>query len=425
MLGIKEIFKAPKALETKLKHKDPTFSLKPILAVHEEMAKVKSDLDNARARLNASSKQIGEKKQKGEDTSELFSLVKTLKEDVRQLQEAYPPLEAQYESLMSETPNIPDDDIKVSLDPKDNVEISTFSKKPTFDFAIKNHLELSEQHNLFDFKRGAKLSGSNWPVYVDQGARLEWALLNFMIDTHNKNGFTFHLLPHLVHPEIMHGSGQLPKFENQLFKIKDEDYNLYLLPTSEVALNGLHYDEILDESELPKLYSSYTPCFRREAGAAGKTERGLIRMHQFNKVEMFAFTTPEQSNEIFEKMQASAEEILQKLEMHYRNMLLVTGDMSFGAARTLDIEAWLPGQDRYMEVSSISNCRSFQARRSKIRYKKSNEKPTFVHTLNGSGLATSRLMVALLENNQQKDGSIVLPKILHPYFGKDRIRKTS
>lgn len=421
MLGIKEILKDPKSVEEKLKRKDPTFTIQPILSAYEKAAKSKTELDEARNQLNVASKEIGEKKQKGQDTADLFSLVKDLKLKVQSLESTYPPLETAFEHLMSETPNLPDDDILISPDPKDNVEVASFGKKPTFSFTPKNHLELSEQHHLFDFKRGAKISGTNWPVYVDRGARLEWALLNLMIDTHIKNGFTFHLLPHLVHPEIMYGSGQLPKFESQLFKLKDDDYDLFLIPTAEVPLNGLHYDEIFEESELPKLYTAYTPCFRREAGSAGKNERGLIRVHQFNKVEMFAFTTPEESDAIFDKMVTSAGEILQKLELHYRNMLLVTGDMSFAAARTLDVEVWLPGQDRYYEVSSISNCRTFQSRRSKTRYKKGTDKPAFVHTLNGSGLATSRLMVALLENNQQKDGTILLPKALHSYFGSDRI----
>jgi seryl-tRNA synthetase len=237
-----------------------------------------------------------------------------------------------------------------------------------------------------------------------------------MIETHIKNGFTFHLVPHLVRPQTMYGSGQLPKFEKQLFKLTDDDYDLFLIPTSEVPLNGLLSDEIIPEEELPKLCTSYTPCFRREAGSHGKAERGLIRVHQFNKVEMFAFTKPEESDQIFEKMMRSAEEVLEKLELHYRNMLLVTGDMSYAAAKTVDIEVFLPGQDRYYEVSSVSNCRDFQARRSKIRYKKDQKTNEFVHTLNGSGLATSRLMVALLENNQNADGTITLPKALRPYL---------
>jgi seryl-tRNA synthetase len=222
--------------------------------------------------------------------------------------------------------------------------------------------------------------------------------------------------PHLVKPEIMFGSGQLPKFEHQLFKLHDEQHQLYLIPTSEVVLNGMHYDEILHEADLPLKYCAYTPCFRREAGAAGSQERGLIRTHQFNKVEMFAFTTPAQSERMFEEMLASAEQVLQGLNLHYRLMLLVTGDMSFAAAKTVDVEVWLPGQNRYYEVSSISLCTDYQARRSLIRFRKKEEKPEFVHTLNGSGLATSRLMVALLENNQEADGSVQLPIVLHKYL---------
>ena len=231
------------------------------------------------------------------------------------------------------------------------------------------------------------------------------------------------MVPHLVRSEIMFASGQLPKFEKQLFKLHDEDYELYLIPTSEVALNGLHKDEIFKEEDLPTKYCCYSPCFRREAGAAGSQERGLIRVHQFNKVEMFCFTTPEQSEKIFAEMQASAESILRGLGLHYRSMLLVTGDMSFAAAKTVDVEAWLPGQNRYYEVSSVSNCTDFQSRRSQIRYKKKEDKPELIHTLNGSGLATSRLMVSLLENNQQADGSVILPEVLHKYMNGINILK--
>jgi seryl-tRNA synthetase len=216
----------------------------------------------------------------------------------------------------------------------------------------------------------------------------------------------------------MTGTGQLPKFESQFYKLQDEEFQLYLIPTAEVPLNGLYFDEIIEGKKLPLKYAAYTPCFRREAGAAGKQERGLIRTHQFNKVELFCFTKPEESSEIFEKMMASAEEVLRGLKLHYRDMLLVTGDMSYASAKTIDIEVWLPGQNRYYEVSSVSNCTDFQARRSNTRFKNTpEEKPQFVHTLNGSGVATSRLMVALLENNQEEDGSVVIPEVLRPYLG--------
>jgi seryl-tRNA synthetase len=309
------------------------------------------------------------------------------------------------------------DDIKVSESPLENVLIKEVGEKPQFNFPFKNHVELNERLNLFDFKRGAKIAGSGWPIYRGLGAQLEWALINYMIGIHIKNGFEQWMPPAVVRREIMYGSGQLPKFDNQQFRIQNNDFDLYMIPTAEVPLNGLHADEILPEEELPLRYIAYTPCFRREAGAAGSQERGLIRMHQFNKVEMFCFTKPEDSMAMFDKMMASAEEILQGLGLHYRNMLLVTGDMSFASARTVDIEVWLPGQNRYYEVSSVSNCTDYQSRRSNIRYKKKDDKPEFVHTLNGSGLATSRLMVGLLENNQNADGSVNIPSVLQPYLG--------
>jgi seryl-tRNA synthetase len=311
------------------------------------------------------------------------------------------------------------DDIPVFPGPEDNVCIKEWGEKRSFSFPFKNHVELNEKLKLFDFVRGAKISGSGWPLYTNLGARLEWALINFMLDIHRKNGFTQIMPPLLVRPETMFGSAHLPKFESQLFKIKDEDYQLYFIPTSESPLNGLHAGEILDEQQLPLKYTAYTPCFRREAGAAGSQERGLIRMHQFNKVELFCLCKPEDSPVIYQQMLDSAEEVLQGLGLHYRNMLLTTGDMSFAAAKTIDIEVWLPGQNRYYEVSSVSNCTDFQARRSETRYRSKQEKPHFIHTLNGSGLATSRLMVALLENNQQEDGSVLVPKVLHRYLGEE------
>lgn len=425
MLGIKDIVKDPIRVEKELQKKDKDVRIGPVVSAYEEMCRVKTNLEDLRAKLNHHSKEIGEYKRAGKDPSALMHGLTEIKEASQKAAVECSELEAKFESLIAGLPNLPDSDIKVSEDPADNVCVKTSGKKREFGFTPKNHLELSDIHNLFDFKRGAKLSGTGWPVYTGVGAQLEWALLNLMIETHNENGFTFHLLPHLVRPDVMYGSGQLPKFEHQLFKVKDEDYELYLIPTAEVALNGLHYDEILKEDELPKRYSAYTPCFRREAGAAGSQERGLIRVHQFNKVEMFAFCTPEESNQIFDQMVASAELILEKLELHYRSMLLVTGDMSYGAARTLDIEVWLPGQNRYYEVSSVSNCRDFQARRSKIRYKTKDGQTQFVHTLNGSGLATSRLMVALLENNQQEDGSIILPKALQKTLGVEILQANS
>ncbi len=416
MLDIKLLRKDPQKVEEKLRGKDRTVSLGPILEMDEEIRRVIAEVEELQARRNSLSKEIGEKKRRGEDVAGLMSEVGGLGDKVGTLNHRRTELEHELTQKLACLPNIPADDVKVSLDPKDNVCMKSWGEKREFDFTFKNHIELNEKLYLFDFKRAAKISGSGWPAYRGMGARLEWALLNYMIDIHIENGFEMWLPPLLVHPETIFASGQLPKFESQLFKIKDDDYQLYLIPTSEAALCGMHRDEIIPSEEFPKRYMAYTPCFRREAGAAGSQERGLIRMHQFNKVEMFAFTLPSQSEEMFEQMIQSAEEILQGLNLHYRNMLLVTGDMSFAAMKTVDVEVWLPGQNRYYEVSSISNCGDFQARRGLIRSKHKEEKPELVHTLNGSGLATSRLMVALLENNQRPDGSVEIPLVLHHYL---------
>jgi seryl-tRNA synthetase len=416
MLDLKNLRKDPQGLEVKLKNKVPEVSLSPVIALDEQLRSLKTEVEELKSKKNQASKEIGQKKQKGEDVTPFMNEMNALGEKISAGDREVTRVEQELEQTVAMLPNIPMDDVPISDSPKDNVCIKTWGEKREFDFPFKNHVELNERLKFFDFARAAKTSGSGWPLYVGMGARLEWALLNYMLDTHRKNGFTQVIPPLLVRPETMYGSGQLPKFEHQLFKIRDEDYNLYLIPTSEVSLNGMHLDEILDEECLPLKYTAYTPCFRREAGAAGSQERGLIRMHQFNKVELFCLTKPEDSERIYEEMLASAEEILQGLEIHYRNMLLTTGDMSFAAAKTIDIEVWLPGQNRYYEVSSVSNCTDFQARRSQIRFRHKNEKPQFVHTLNGSGLATSRLMVALLENNQQKDGSILVPKVLHKYL---------
>ncbi len=421
MLDIKRIRKDKEVLEKLLQTKDPEISLTPILELDEKIRETKASVEELKSARNTLSKEIGDKKRAKEDTSTLMGQTEGLSSKITTLDKELLSLEESFTCQLSCIPNTPMEGIKVSLDPKDNVCIKTSGEKPSFSFPFKNHVELNETLHLFDFPRGAKVAGSGWPIYKEFGAQLEWALINYMIDIHIENGFMMWMIPHLVKPEMMFGSGQLPKFEKQLFKINDDDYNLYLIPTSEVALNALHSDEIFEESELPKRYMSYSPCFRREAGAAGSAERGLIRVHQFNKVEMFCFATPEQSETLFNEMLASAEKILQGLNLHYRNMLLVTGDMSFAAAKTIDVEVWLPGQNRYYEVSSISNCTDYQARRSQIRFRKKEEKPEFIHTLNGSGLATSRLMVALLENNQQEDGSICIPEALHKYFKGPKI----
>ena len=417
MLDIKLIRKDRAAVEEKLKTKEPQIDLSSIVQMDTQIREKKTRVENLKANRNEISQKIGELKRQKQDAKELMDQVAAQADEIHSLDKEVTELEKQFNHEMAKLPNLPMDDIKVSQDPKDNVNIKEVGKKPEFNFAFKNHVELNEKLNIFDFKRGAKISGSGWPVYRGMGARLEWALLNYMLEIHIKNGFEQWIPPLLVREETVFASGQLPKFENQQFKIHDKDYQLYLIPTAEVPLNGLHSDETIPEDKLPLKYVAYTPCFRREAGAAGSQERGLIRVHQFNKVEMFCYTKPEDSLKVFDFMLSSAEEVLQGLGMHYRNMLLVTGDMSFPSVRTVDIEVWLPGQNRYYEVSSVSNCGDFQSRRSNTRYRNKEGKSEFVHTLNGSGLATSRLMVALLENNQNADGSVNIPEVLRKYVG--------
>lgn len=417
MLDIKLIRDDPEKIEAQLKTKDPSVELRTLLKLDEQIREIKTEVEALKSERNALSKEIGDRKRKGEDAQELFTKVGSFGDKIKRYDEKLIDLEEKFHIELSNLPNIPHKDVKESLDKEDNVCIKEYGKKTHFSFPFKNHLELNEKHDLFDLDRGAKISGAGWPVYKAMGARLEWGLLNMMLDFHIKNGFIQWMTPLLVRQEMMYGSGQFPKFKDQAYELIDKQFALSLLPTAEVALNALHYDEILNEEELPLKYVAYTPCFRREAGAAGKNERGLIRTHQFNKVEMFAFCHPDRSGAMFDTFVESAETLLEMLELPYKRMLLVTGDMSFSGAKTIDIEVYLPGQERYMEVSSISNCTDFQARRSKIRFREKNEKPQFVHTLNGSGLATSRLMVALLENHQKADGSIVIPKALQKYIG--------
>jgi seryl-tRNA synthetase len=416
MLDIKLIRQNPKEIEEKLKNKLPDIDIFKILSLDDEIRKIQTKTDDLKSKRNIASKKIGEKKRNKEDVSSIVEEMTKISIEISELDKRYKELDEKRFYLLSTLPNLPDDDIPMSLNVEDNKCIKTYKEKRKFDFPFKNHLELNEKLHLFDFKRATKIAGNRFSMYTNLGARLEWALLNYMIDIHLQNGFKQIIPPVLVKESIMYGAAQIPKFSDQLFHILDEDYNLYLIPTAEVALNGIHYDEIIEEEKLPFKYVAYTPCFRREAGTHGKQERGLIRTHQFNKVELFCVTKPEDSENIQQEMLKSAEDVLQGLEMHYRNMLLCSIDMSFASSKTIDIEVYLPGQDRYYEVSSVSNCRDFQARRSKIRCKKKEEKPRLAHTLNASGLATSRLMIAILENNQQEDGSVLIPTVLRKYL---------
>lgn len=417
MLDIKLLLEDPQHYESLLKRKDPEISLVVTLEIYKNYKEKNAALESAQAAMNQKAKQIGQMKQQGEEISATVEELSTLKARLGALKEEVSALEKSFNDLMSFLPNLPDPDLKVSMDPKDNEVVKEYGDKPSFPFEIKHHVEIATDLDLIDFERGAKVAGRGFPIYKGLGARLEWALLQFMIDYHIENGYEMHLLPHLAKPEALFHAAQLPKFEDQLFKIRDEDYHLYLIPTSEVVLNGMHSEEIFDPTSLPKKYVGFTPCFRREAGAHGKNERGLIRVHQFNKVEMFCFTKPEKSEEMLIEMRASAEMLLEKLGLHYRTTRLVSGDTSFVARKTYDIEVWLPGQDEYKEVSSVSNCWDFQARRSKTRFRNPDGKPEHVHTLNGSGLATSRVLVAILEQCQREDGRVEIPQVLQSYMG--------
>lgn len=411
MLDIKLLRKNRDSIEKKLKTKEPSIDLTPIMELDQKVRNEIQELEELQATRNQLSQEIGAEKKKGIDSEQLKTKAKTINEQIHHCSEQLKADEEKLFQLLAALPNIPADDIKVSLDKADNEVIKLVGEKPHFDFPFKNHLELNEKHHFFDFVRSAKITGSNWPCYRGKGAEIEWALINYFLDIQKIKGFEFWLPPILVRPEMMIGSGQMPKFKGQFYEVSDEKNPLTLVPTAEVALNALHFDEILDTKKLPFKYCAYTPCFRKEAGALGAQERGLIRMHQFNKVEMFCFATHEQSEALFQEMISICEEILTGLNLHYRITRLVTGDMSFSAAKTYDVEVWLPGQNRYMEVSSVSHCTDFQSRRSNIRYR-DGQKLQLVHTLNGSGLATSRLLVALLETNQDKNGEIKLPPIL-------------
>jgi seryl-tRNA synthetase len=315
-------------------------------------------------------------------------------------------------------PNLPNPSVKIGKSADDNLEVRRWGEPPQFDFDPINHWDIGETLGILDFSRAAKIAGARFAVYRDAGAKLERALINFMLDLHTtEHGYKEMLPPALVNRAALLGTGQLPKFEEDLFHLAPGDY--FLIPTAEVPLTNLHRDETLEREELPIKYVAYTPCFRSEAGSYGKDVRGLIRQHQFNKVEMVKFSEPESSYDELESMTRNAEEVLKRLRLPYRVVELCTGDMGFPSAKTYDLEVWLPGQNAYREISSCSNCEDFQARRANIRYRKDKKgKPIFVHTLNGSGLAVGRTLVAILENYQQKDGSVVIPEVLRPYMGE-------
>jgi seryl-tRNA synthetase len=387
------------------------------VAIDRERRDALATIERLKEKKNLLSGEIGKIKKAGGDAGALMRETEAVSVAIRVSEAPLADIEARFEEFMLNVPNLPNPTVKIGKSEHDNREVRRWGEPPKFDFEAKNHWDIGEELAILDFERAAKITGARFTVYRGAGARLERALINFMLDLHTgENGYQEILPPALVNRASLVGTGQLPKFEQDLFHLAPGDY--FLIPTAEVPLTNLHRDEMLDRSALPIKYVAYTPCFRSEAGSYGKDVRGLIRQHQFNKVELVKFTEPENSYDELEALVRNAEEVLQRLKLPYRVMELCTGDMGFGAAKTYDLEVWLPGQNTYREISSCSNCEDFQARRANIRYRKDNKgKPNFVHTLNGSGLAVGRTLVALLENYQQKDGSVIVPEALRPYMG--------
>jgi seryl-tRNA synthetase len=393
------------------------------VAVDRERRDALANIERLKEKKNRLSGEIGKLKKSGGDAAALMREVEEVSEAIRNGEAPVAEIEARFERFMLTLPNLPNPNVKVGKNSDDNREVRRWGEPPKLDFPAKNHWEIGEELNILDFAAGAKLAGARFTLYKGAGARLERALINFMLDLHTgERGYKEMLPPALVNRAALTGTGQLPKFEDDLFRIDSPEY--FLIPTAEVPLTNVHREEMLEREDLPIKYAAYTPCFRREAGSYGQDVRGLIRQHQFNKVELVKLCEPETSYAELESMVQDAEEVLKRLELPYRVVELCTGDMGFAAAKTYDLEVWLPGQNLYREISSCSNCEDFQARRANIRYRKEKRgRPIFVHTLNGSGLAVGRTFVAVLENYQQKDGSVVIPPALRPYMGGlERIR---
>jgi len=382
-----------------------------------------TELESLQARRNKASDEIARLKKAKQDATAQIAETKELREKIQGLESKVQEEDARLRELLAGIPNMPNPSVPVGKTSENNIEVRRWGQPPEFAFAPKPHWEVGEQLGILDLERAAKLSGARFAVYWDLGARMERALASFMLDLHTReHGYTEVLPPYLVNSESMYGTGQLPKFAQDSFRVPHGDKDLWLIPTAEVPVTNLYRDEILEAARLPVALTAYTPCFRSEAGSYGKDVRGIIRQHQFQKVELVKFSRPESSYDELEKLTNNAEEVLQKLGLHYRVMALCTGDLGFSSAKTYDLEVWLPGQQLFREISSCSNFEAFQARRGNIRYRPEGKSKTeFVHTLNGSGLAVGRTWLAIIENYQQADGSVVVPEALRPYMGVERI----
>jgi len=417
MLDIRYIREQTDRVRQKMAERGQAVDLDGLLRVDQERRRLVVEVDELKHRRNAASDEITRLKQQRQPADPLLAEMKQVSNSIKQLDEQMRSLDEQLQERLLNLPNLLHDSVPVGKDEKENKEIRRWGARPFMDFPPRSHWEIGEKLGILDFERAARVTGARFVFSIGLGARLERALLNFMLDLHvREHGYEEILPPVIVNRASMIGTGQLPKFEEDLFRLRDEDY--FLIPTAEVPVTNFYRDEILDEDRLPLSYAAYTPCFRREAGSYGKDTRGLIRQHQFNKVELVKFTTPERSYEDLERLLRDAESVLQRLGLHYRVVLLCTGDTGFSSAKTYDIEVWLPGQNQFREISSCSNFESFQGRRAGIRYRlKGGKKTEYVHTLNGSGLAIGRTVVAILENYQRKDGSVTIPESLRPYMG--------
>jgi seryl-tRNA synthetase len=406
---------------------DPAAVLRDFHEVDAQRRQAITTAEELKAHRNRLSDKIPGMKKAGQDVGQLISETKDMRTQIQELEKAAEEYDTRLSDILVGIPNFPHASVPAGKSAADNVEVRRWGTPPQFDFAPKPHWELGEQLGILDLERAAKLTGARFAVYWDGGARLERALANFMLDVHTReHGYTEVLPPYLVNSESMYGTGQLPKFAADLFRVPHGEKDLWLVPTAEVPVTNLYRDEVLDGARLPVSLTAYTPCFRSEAGSYGKDVRGIIRQHQFQKVELVKFSRPEDSYDQLEKLTSHAEEILKRLGLHYRVMALSTADMGFSSAKTYDLEVWLPGQQLFREISSCSNFEAFQARRANIRFRRDGKtKPEFVHTLNGSGLAVGRTWLALLENYQQADGSVLIPEVLRPYMGADRIVKSS
>lgn len=422
MLDIRVIRENPEKVKAAMKsrNKDMDAQVDRVLQIDAARRELMGKADALKAEQNAASKEIPRIKKEGGDISEIMSRMNEIKESVKKLDAELADLDAAQKSIMYEFPNIPHESVPIGKDDSENVEVRRWGEPTKFDFEPKAHWDIGADLGILDPETAAKVTGTRFHFYKDLGARLERAIMNFFLNTHTANGYTEIFPPYMVNRASMTGTGQLPKFEEDAFKITNDDY--FLIPTAEVPVTNMHRDEILDGTKLPIKYCAYSACFRAEAGSAGRDTRGLIRQHQFNKVELVKFANPENSYEELEKLTNDAERVLQLLGLPYRVVTLSTGDLGFSSAKTYDIEVWMPSYGRYVEISSCSNFEDFQARRASIRFKNSpKDKAQLVHTLNGSGVAIGRTTAAILENYQNADGSVTVPEVLRPYMGVDKI----